>query len=260
MRGPVAIIEHTAVRKTLLTIRAFIEAARAFAVWTTIVMEQGDRHTDPVKRDSARGLVALVTPVIKAAFTDFGFDSAVMAQQVFGGHGYVRESGMEQLVRDARIAQIYEGTNGVQAMDLVGRKLSMEDGQLPWRFFDLIEADLRVPDTLAGAAALVAPVREALNRLRGVTSWLSSKRSDTAEVGAAASDYLRLFALLVFGWMWIRMAVPGLKSAGEATAQQRDKRILAQFFIQRMLPEVKALEVAIQSGAASLLAWNPDRF
>jgi alkylation response protein AidB-like acyl-CoA dehydrogenase len=260
MRGPVAIIEHTAVRKTLLTIRAFIEAARAFAVWTTIVMEQGDRHTDPVKRASARGLVALVTPVIKAAFTDFGFDSAVMAQQVFGGHGYVRESGMEQLVRDARIAQIYEGTNGVQAMDLVGRKLSMEDGRLPGRFFDLIEADLRVPDTLAGAAALVAPVREALNRLRGVTSWLSSKRSDTAEVGAAASDYLRLFALLVFGWMWIRMAVPGLKSAGEATAQQRDKRILAQFFIQRMLPEVKALEVAIQSGAASLLAWNPDRF
>jgi hypothetical protein len=136
----------------------------------------------------------------------------------------------------------------------------MEDGQLPFRFFVLIEADLRAADALEGGTVLVSSVREALNRLRGVTRWLGLKRSDTAEVGAASSDYLRLFALLGFAWMWTRMAVPGLESADKATAQQRDKRILAQFFIARMLPETQALEAAIQSGASSVLAWDPDRF
>mgnify|MGYP001009876197 FL=1 len=129
-RGPVAIIEHPDVRKMLLTGRSFIDGARALAIWAAMQMDIASRHPDAEERRKADGFVALLTPVIKAAFTDFGFETAVMSQQVFGSHGYIREWGMEQFVRDARITQIYEGTNGVQAMDLVGRKLTMENGAL----------------------------------------------------------------------------------------------------------------------------------
>ena len=169
--GPVAIVAHPDVRRMLLTGRAFIEAARALAVWTALQMEVAARHPDPETRREADALVALLTPVIKAAFTDFGFETAVAAQQVFGGHGYIREWGMEQYVRDARIAQIYEGTNGVQAMDLVTRKIGLDGGALVRRFFALVRADLAAAEPAAGAA-LTAPVAEALARLESATAHL----------------------------------------------------------------------------------------
>jgi alkylation response protein AidB-like acyl-CoA dehydrogenase len=244
-----SILVHPDVRKMLLSIRVFVESGRALAAWTALEMEKAARHPDAAARARADGMVALLTPVIKAAFTDLGFEAAVQGQQVFGGHGYVREWGMEQLVRDARIAQIYEGTNGVQAMDLVGRKLTMEGGALPRTFF----AEIR--ESLAGHATseFAAPVLEALSRLEAATEALTTRAAaDPAETGAAATDYLRFFALVALGWMWARMAL--LPSAPPA------KQALARFFMARVLPQTVALELALKAGAAPVMALEEAAF
>ncbi|MFG1418531.1 acyl-CoA dehydrogenase [Xanthobacter sp. V0B-10] len=256
--GPVAIISHPDVRKMLLKGRAFIEAARALAVWTALQMDIAAHHPDAAARHEADGMVALLTPVVKAAFTDFGFETAVASQQVLGGHGYIREWGMEQFVRDARIAQIYEGTNGVQAMDLVGRKLTLDGGALPARFFALVEADLDAALPVAGAA-LVKPVSDALERLRGATARLA-ENGGAIEAGAAATDYLRMFALVSFGWMWVRMATAAAGLGETATPTVLRKAALARFFVERMLPETLGLDAALAHGAPSLMALPADAF
>ena len=240
----------------LLTGRAFVEAARALAVWTALQMDIAARHPDGDARREADALVALITPVVKAAFTDFGFETAVASQQVFGGHGYIREWGMEQYVRDARIAQIYEGTNGVQAMDLVGRKLALEEGRLARRFFARIRIDLAAAQPAAGTA-LVVSVADALTRLEVATDRLIGAGS--CEAGAAATDYLRLFALVAFGWMWVRMAAAA--ASGEAASPvERRKATVARFFVERILPETKGLAAAIEAGAPALMALEPADF
>lgn len=255
--GPVAIINHPDVRKMLLSGRAFAEAARALAVWTALQMDIADRHPDAAVRKEADLLVALMTPVVKAAFTDFGFETAVASQQVLGGHGYIREWGMEQYVRDARIAQIYEGTNGVQAMDLVGRKLALDGGTLTHRFFALIRTELAAALPTAGEG-LVAPVVEALARLERATQRLAESGGG-AETGAAATDYLRLFALVSFGWMWVRMAA-AVPAVDEATPVEARKAALARFFVERMLPQTLGLEAALAHGAPALMALHADAF
>jgi hypothetical protein len=252
--GPVAIVAHPDVRRMLLSGRSFIEAARALAVWTALQMEIAARHPDPETRADADALVALLTPVIKAAFTDFGFETAVAAQQVFGGHGYIREWGMEQYVRDARIAQIYEGTNGVQAMDLVTRKIGLDGGALVRRFFALVRADLDAAEPAAGVA-LTAPVTEALARLESATAHLQAAAASDA--GAAATDYLRLFALVAFGWMWVRMAAAA-PLGDAATGIERRKPALARFFVERTLPQTAALREVIGASADSTMALHPD--
>ena len=249
MRWPVAIIEHADVRRMLLGIRSFVEAGRALAGWVALQLERARRHPDAAEREMADGLVALLTPVIKAAFTDFGFEGAVQAQQVLGGHGYIREWGMEQYVRDARIAQIYEGTNGVQAMDLVGRKLSLGGGRVVQNFLDSVEADLN----MAGDILISAKTREALGLLRVATATLQG--ADANETGAAAVDYLRLFALLAFGWMWTRMAMV----EGD-TALHRSKRYVADFFALRVLPQVHGLTAQLEGGAAPMMEMAADEF
>jgi hypothetical protein len=240
----------------LLRGRAFVEAARAVAVWTALQMDTAARHPDAETRREADALVALITPVVKAAFTDFGFETAVASQQVFGGHGYIREWGMEQFVRDARIAQIYEGTNGIQAMDLVGRKLALEDGRLARRLFALIRTELAAAQPAAGEA-LVVPVADALSRLEAATDGLL--KATPGEAGAAATDYLRLFALVAFGWMWARMAAAA--GLGEAASPVERRKIpVARFFVERMLPETKGLAAAIEAGAPALMALEPADF
>ena len=249
-RGPVAIIEHADVRRMLLKVRAFVEAGRALAGWTALQWDRAQGHADPAIRADADALVALLTPVVKAAFTDFGFESAVAAQQVFGGHGYIREWGMEQFVRDARIAQIYEGTNGVQAMDLVGRKLPMAGGTVVERLFDQIEMDLQKCE----GVEMAERVRNALGLLRDATIALRGAGADAA--GAAAVDYLRLFALVCLGWMWTRMAAV---ATGDSPLHA-SKRALAEFFVLRLLPESEGLARAIGAGEASLMAMPGDAF
>ncbi|MDB5368474.1 MAG: acyl-CoA dehydrogenase [Roseomonas sp.] len=246
-----SILVHPDVRKMLLTIRAFTESGRALAAWTALEMEKAARHPDPDARAKADGMVALLTPVIKAAFTDLGFESAVLGQQVFGGHGYVREWGMEQLVRDGRIAQIYEGTNGVQAMDLVGRKLFQDGGALPRAFF----AEIRATLAAGGDPDIVTPLAEALDRLEAATAALVGRgTADPAEIGAAATDYLRFFALVALGWMWARMAaLPGGR-------RHAAKQALARFFMARILPQTLALDRALAAGAAPLMAMEEADF
>ena len=249
-RNPVAIIEHADVRRMLLNVRAFVEAGRALAGWTALQLDRAHHHPDAGERAKADALVALLTPVVKAAFTDFGFESAVQAQQVFGGHGYIREWGMEQYVRDARIAQIYEGTNGVQAMDLVGRKLPMAGGAVVEGFLALVEADL---DAAAGLD-IAAKTAEALALLRGVTISLRGAGADA--VGAAAVDYLRLFALVSMGWMWTRMVAA---AQGNAPLHEA-KRAVADYFAQHMLPQAHGLASGIAAGEATIMALGADAF
>jgi alkylation response protein AidB-like acyl-CoA dehydrogenase len=248
-RGPVPIIEHADIRRMLLNVRSFGEAGRALAGWTALQMDRARHHADADERAKADALVALLTPVVKAAFTDFGFESAVAAQQVFGGHGYIREWGMEQYVRDARIAQIYEGTNGVQAIDLVGRKLPLGGGRTVEELFALIAADLDA----AGAAPIADKTRDALALLRQATAALQG--ADVDEVGAAAVDYLRLFALVTFGWMWARMA-----AAKGDTSFHHTKRKVANYYALRVLPQVHGLAAQITAGAGPMLALEPDDF
>jgi alkylation response protein AidB-like acyl-CoA dehydrogenase len=246
-----SILVHPDVRKMLLTIRAFTESGRALAAWTALEMEKAARHPDATERARAESMVALLTPVIKAAFTDLGFEAAVLGQQVFGGHGYVREWGMEQLVRDARIAQIYEGTNGVQAMDLVGRKIFQDDGALPHAFF----AEIRATLAAGGAPEINAPLAEALNRLEAATESLKARATDNpAETGAAATDYLRFFALVALGWMWVRMAQL------QGGYHHAEKQALAHFFMTRILPQSLALDQALRAGAAPLMALEESAF
>ncbi|MGC4253127.1 MAG: acyl-CoA dehydrogenase [Sphingobium sp.] len=248
-RGPVPIIDHADVRRMLLNVRAFVEAGRALAGWTALQLDRAHRHPDAAERAKADALVALLTPVVKAGFTDFGFESAVQAQQVFGGHGYIREWGMEQYVRDARIAQIYEGTNGVQAMDLVGRKLSLAGGAVAEGFFDLIASDLE-----GQGASIAVRTQEALQLLREATQAL--RGADTDALGAAAVDYLRLFALVSMGWMWARMAA----AAKDDTPLHASKRTVADFYALRVLPQAHGLAASLSAGAEPMMALPADAF
>jgi alkylation response protein AidB-like acyl-CoA dehydrogenase len=259
-RGPVPIIEHPDVRKMLLTGRSLAEAGRALAVWTAMQMDIAARHPDEDERRKADGFVALLTPVVKAAFTEFGFETAVLSQQVFGGHGYIREWGMEQYVRDARITQIYEGTNGVQAMDLVGRKLPMEDGDLPRRFFAMMRAELFAAGGLAELDTAKAAVGEALARLAKLTEHLLAIGEDPSEAGASASDYLYFFALVTFGWLLVRMAEKAAASDNVTAQLKQRKLILARFFAARLLPRTLGLEAAIRAGASDIMALDADLF
>ncbi|MFC5421537.1 acyl-CoA dehydrogenase C-terminal domain-containing protein [Bosea eneae] len=256
-RGPVAIIEHPDVRKMLLTGRSISDACRALAIWTAMQMDISARHPDAAVRREADELVALLTPVVKAAFTDFGFETAVTSQQVFGGHGYIREWGMEQFVRDARITQIYEGTNGVQAMDLVSRKLPMADGAVASRFFSIIRHDLQAAAQTPAARAIAEASEQALGRLERTTQSLLAARDEPTAAGAAATDYLRLFALVSCGWMWARMAE---KAAVGDTPLHRRKLAAARFFAERVLPQAIGLEAALANGPGSLMELEADLF
>lgn len=253
-RGPVAIIEHADIRRMLLRIRGFVEGGRALAGWTALQLDRARHHPDPKARLEADGWVALLTPVIKGAFTDLGFEGAVQAQQVFGGHGYIREWGMEQYVRDARIAQIYEGTNGVQAMDLVGRKLGLRGGTVVDSLLERMASDIDAAAGAPQAFKVAGASREALALLRVATGTLKGVDGDTA--GAAAVDYQRLFALVALGWMWALMA-----AAADGSEQRHvGKRAVANFFGERVLAEAKGLAAGIAAGAASTMALAADAF
>ncbi|QRM32901.1 acyl-CoA dehydrogenase C-terminal domain-containing protein [Microvirga sp. VF16] len=257
IQTPVPIIEHPDVRKMLLSGRSFIEAARALSIWTAIQMDSAARHPDPKMRERADGFVALLTPVVKGAFTDFGLETAVLSQQVFGGHGYIREWGMEQFVRDVRITQIYEGTNGVQAMDLVSRKLPMEDGALVLRFFELIKQELQATSVVPASERITKATEEALSRLERSTRAILAGSADPTVAGSAATDYLRLFALTSFGWMWAKM----VSKADNMDAPIKCRKVaLANFFADRMLPQTLALESALNRGPRSVMELDSALF
>ena len=256
------IIVHPDVRKTLLTMRAFNEAARALAVWVGISLDVATKHPDPDKRQEADDLVALMTPIVKAFFTDFGCTATNLGMQVYGGHGYIHETGMEQLARDARIAPIYEGANGIQGLDLVGRKLGLHMGRLLRRFFHPVAGFLEENIEDAQMSDFVMPLAKAFGRLQQATAWIAEQGlHDAEEAGAAASDYLRLFALVALAYMWARMAKAALAQTNRTTpAFYEAKLATARFYMTRMLPESSMLFAAIMAGKAPIMALDEAAF
>ncbi len=252
------IIVHADVRRILLTTRAYVEGCRALSLWTAIQLDIAHQHPDEGQRQVANGLIELITPVFKAFFTDIGFESAVMCQQVFGGHGYIQETGVEQFVRDARIAQIYEGTNGIQALDLVRRKLFIAEGHLPEQLFGQIDLFIKECQSSGALAEFIQPLEAALQRLRDLTAWLLEVSKDNPdELGAASTDYLRIFALTTLGWMWARMAAVALNGEGDFYTT---KLVTARYFFKRLLPQIEGLDTGVRSGAAPIMSLNEDLF
>jgi butyryl-CoA dehydrogenase len=245
------IIVHPDVRRMLLTMRATIEGMRAMAVWVAWHGDLRDRAPDPVVRQEADELVQLMTPVVKALFTDLGFEAVNLGLQVFGGHGYIRDNGMEQLVRDARIAQIYEGTNGIQALDLVGRKLPAHYGRLLRRFFHPALAVAERADNPA--------LSKALGRLQQATAVLAQRGlGDPEEAAAGATEYLRLFGLTAMAVLWAEMAEAA--GSGDDDPFLRAKRDTAQFFFDRILPQTSGLFAAIMAGGRSITRFDEAAF
>src|SRR5665811_174582 len=209
------LIVHPDVRRMLLTMRAVTEGGRALAGWVGLNLDLAESHPDPQVREEAGDLVDLLTPVVKAFFTDHGFAAANMGVQIHGGHGYIRETGVEQYVRDVRICQIWEGANGIQGLDLVGRKLGLHNGRLLRRFFHPVAAYLEARQTDARLGEFVAPVAKAFGRLQQATARIAQQGlRDPDEAAAVASDYLRLFALVALGYMWLQMAEISLGRLG----------------------------------------------
>jgi len=256
------ILVHPDVRRMLLTIRAYTEGARALAAWVGMEIDTAARHPDAERRQEAEDFVALLTPVVKAFFTDIGFEAANLGVQVMGGHGYIREHGMEQLVRDARIAQLYEGTNGIQALDLVGRKLGQNTGRLLRRFFHPLDGYLAAKKSDAAMREFVEPLAKAFGRLQQATVAVAQAGlRDPEAAAAAATDYLRLFGLVALAWMWARMAEVALpKAAGEEAWFYKGKLATARFYMARLLPQTSALLATILAGPKSLMELEADAF
>jgi acyl-CoA dehydrogenase len=257
------IIVHPDVRRVLLTIRAFNEAARAMVVWTALKSDVAHRSSDPKDRQEADDHMGLMTPVLKGYLTDTGFANAVQAQQVYGGHGYIAEQGMEQFVRDARIAMIYEGANGIQALDLVGRKLPRDGGRAVMAFFSEVGAFAKDHGADEAMKPYVAPLSNALGHLQQATTWLMQNammKPDNA--GAAATDYLHLFGLVTLAYMWARMAKVAQDkiAAGGTTPYLSTKLVTGRFFMERVLPETAAHLARLQSGSATTMELAAEAF
>ncbi len=199
------IIVHPDVRRMLMSMRAFNEAARALVMWTALKADVAHRSEDAKERQRADDHMGLLTPVIKGVLTDTGFANTVMAQQVFGGHGYIAEHGMEQFVRDARIAQIYEGANGIQALDLVGRKLSRDGGRALMAFFNEVQGYIKDKGADEKMKPFVAPMGVALGHLQQASMWfMQNAMAKPDNAGAGSYDYMHLFGLVALGYMWCR--------------------------------------------------------
>lgn len=257
------IIVHPDVRRVLLSIRAFNEGARAMVIWTALKSDVAHRSNDPKDRQEADDHMGLMTPVLKGVLTDTGFANTVAAQQVFGGHGYIAEHGMEQFVRDARIAMIYEGANGIQALDLVGRKLPRDGGRAAMAFFGEVGAHAKEHGGDEAMKPFITPLSTALGHLQQATGWLMQNaltKPDNA--GAAATDYMKLFGLVALAYMWAKMAKVAQDkiAAGAATPHLTTKLVTGRFFMEKLLPETAVHLARIQSGSATTMELAAEAF
>jgi acyl-CoA dehydrogenase len=256
------IIVHPDVRRALMSIRAFNEAGRALVMWTALKSDVAHRSDDEKERQSADDHMGLLTPVIKGVLTDGGFANAVMAQQIFGGHGYIAEHGMEQFVRDARIAQIYEGANGIQALDLVGRKLGKDGGRAIMAFFNEVQTYLKERANSDEMNVYLKPLGQSLAHLQEASMWfMQNAMAKPDNAGAGSYDYMHLFGLVALGYMWCRIAEAVLAKKENASVQRMTaKLVTARFFMERMLPETATRLARIQAGAASTMELPADAF
>ena len=258
------IIVHPDVRRMLLSMRAFNEGARAFALWIALSADLAEVHPDEGVRRDADDLVSLMTPVIKAYLTDGGFESVNLGLQCFGGHGYIHETGMEQFVRDARITQIYEGANGIQALDLTLRKLPAHFGRGLRQFFHPVDRFIQETGADQAMAEFTGPLAKSFARLQQATAWIGEQGyRDPEQAGAAASDYLRLFGLVALAYMWAqaaKVASRQLANGHDDQAFYRAKLETARFFMARMLPDTSSLLSKLTSGKQNLMALDAEAF
>jgi len=253
------IIVHPDVRRALLTMRAVNEAGRALVLWTALKGDVAHRSDNEKERQAADDHMSLLTPVIKGMLTDMGFQNTVLAQQVFGGHGYIAEHGMEQFVRDSRIAMIYEGANGIQALDLVGRKLAKDGGRAIMAFFNEVQAFLKERADSDAMNVYLKPLGASLAHLQQATMWfMNNAMAKPDNAGAGATDYLNLFGLVALGYMWARIAEAALAKPDEAA--MKAKLVTGRFFVERMLPETAAHLARIEAGAGSLMELADEAF
>lgn len=257
------LIVHPDVRRNLLAIRSFNEAARALVLWTALKSDVAHRSGDAAEKQAADDLLGLLTPVLKGVLTDIGFENAVRAQQMFGGHGYIAETGMEQFVRDARIAMIYEGANAIQALDLVGRKLPRDGGRAVMAFFNEVGAFVKEHAGDEAMAPYVKPLEAALGHLQQATMWfMNNAMAKPDNAGAGAYDYMHLFGLVALGYMWglIARAALAKKANGADAAAMEAKLLAGRFFMERTMPESAAHLARISSGADTIMAMPAEMF
>ena len=258
------IIVHPDVRRMLMEMKSFLEGARALVLWGALQVDLSRRAESEEERQEADDLVSLLTPVIKGYLTDKGFDSTVLAQQVFGGHGYIREHGVEQFVRDARIAQIYEGTNGVQALDLVGRKLGKDGGRAIQRLFQLLSTEVADASSDEELKPFLGEFGRAIGDLQASTKWLMDNGlANPNQAGAAAYPYMSMMGIVAVGLMWLRIARAartGLSNGAADRGFYEAKLATARFFADKVMPETGALRRKIEAGADSLMALPAEAF
>jgi alkylation response protein AidB-like acyl-CoA dehydrogenase len=258
------IIVHPDVRRALMQIRAINEAGRAFLLYTALQSDIAHRAPDAAERQKAEDILSIMTPILKGVMTDRGFENTVMAQQVFGGHGYIEENGMSQYVRDARIAMIYEGANGVQAMDLVGRKLAANGGRAVMAVFkeigDFCEEN-RADERLA---PFTKAIKKGLNDVQAATMWfMGNAMAKPDNAGAGATDYLHLFGLVVLGFMWgksVKAVYEKLDAGDGRTDFLNSKLVTAKFYMDRLMPETALRKARIETGADNVMALEVEAF
>ncbi len=258
------IIVHPDIRRMLMNIRAFNEAGRAFMLWTALKGDISHRSEDEKERQDADDIMGLVTPIVKGVLTDKGFENTVMAQQVFGGHGYIHEWGMEQFVRDARIAQIYEGANGIQALDLVGRKLPKDNGRAMRAFMEEIDTFTKSHKENEAMQVYTVPLRAGAKSLNEATMWLmQNAMAKPDNAGAASTDFMHLMGLVALGYMWnliAEKAIIAIDAGSEDKQFYENKLVTARYYMERIMPEADAHLARIQSGCDSMMALDAEQF
>ncbi|MCW3837919.1 acyl-CoA dehydrogenase C-terminal domain-containing protein [Sphingomonas canadensis] len=255
---------HPDVRRMLMEGKALTEGLRALCLWGALLVDLSHKAGSEEERQTADDLVSLLTPVIKGVGTDIGYRVATDSQQVYGGHGYIAEWGMEQYVRDARISMIYEGTNGVQAMDLVGRKLALNGGRAIQAFFAMVAGEIAEAKGDAKLAGLAEALEKALGHLQGATMWLAANGfKNPNDVGAGAYPYMQLTGTVTLGLMWLRLAKAALEALAEGGGDTRyyeAKLVTARFYAERFLPEAGGLRRKVESGSEAVMALDPEMF
>ena len=255
---------HPDVRRMLMDAKAFTEGMRALYLWGSLQVDLVHKAGSEEERQAADDLLSLLTPVIKGYGTDKGFDTCVQMQQVFGGHGYVGEWGVEQFVRDCRITQIYEGANGIQAMDLVGRKLAQNGGRAVQAFFAIVDAECADAKARPKLAKLGEAVEAANAELKAATMWfMANGMANPNQVGAGAHHYMHIMGIVALGSMWIRMgevALEALAAGTEDKAFYEAKLTTARYFGERFCPDAAALRRKIEAGSEAMMALPVEAF
>ncbi|MBO9498414.1 MAG: acyl-CoA dehydrogenase C-terminal domain-containing protein [Novosphingobium sp.] len=262
--GADPIIAHPDVRRMLMDAKAFNEGMRALILWGALQVDLSHKAPDETARQEADDMISLLTPVIKGYGTDKGFDVAVNMQQVFGGHGYIWETGVEQFVRDSRIAMIYEGTNGVQAMDLCGRKLPANGGRAIQEFFKLVDGEIASAKADPQLEPIASRVEKALGEQKAATLWfVQNALAAPNNLGAGAHHYMHIMGIVSLGWMWLRMAKVAAAKLAVGTddkAFYETKLVTARYFAERFTPDAGALRRKIEAGSEAMMALTPDLF